>query len=218
MYQLTNINKLSDDVLTELWRDFSVLSVLSLTDIFSLCYHWERRLWNLIDSYDQKVPLSLCYCMWGGRCGRCAGLILAASSCTDRPARRAVFVFGCSQRQFAGLRQDLWPNPALLFSQGLSSSCDSSGLSTVCCLLRRYRSWRPCSFSCLFFFFFFKCIDSSSFLTVFLMSSTLSYYSAWILSFFIARSFEWWGGKEGRSKNAHTLCPPISLGYLWWHY
>lgn len=75
MYQLKNT---FDAVLTELLRDFHVLhrSLFGWHFLY-LWYHWES-LWTVIDSCDQKLALSLGYCMWGGRCGGCTRLMLAA--------------------------------------------------------------------------------------------------------------------------------------------
>lgn len=85
--------------------------------------------------------------MGAGRFGGGAGLMLATSGWTDRPDRRAVFV---SERKSVGLWRHLRPNPALLFSQGLRGSCESSGLSTVHCLLCRYSQARRTSLIFLF--------------------------------------------------------------------
>lgn len=208
MNKLTNTNKPFDLVQTEsLWDSCFTLLRPWLT-FFSL-YDWRNGLGNLIDSQDQKLPVSVCcgrkqtcrrhrvnvgsYQLdWQSRLTWCICLWLlwericwtAAAS----PAKSSPVVQ-------SGLEGHLW------------------GLSTVHCMLCRYRQAKRTS---LIFFFFaarFTSVVSLFFLflnegwQLFFSHSFSPLYSlSALLSFFLC--YKLWGMRRERGKikaNPHTL-------------
>lgn len=221
MNKLTNTNKPFDLVQTEsLWDSCFTLLRPWLTFFFPCMtggMGLEIWLTARIRNYLSR------YVVGGSRHVGGIGLMLAAISWTDRADWHGVFVSGSSERESVGLQQLLQPNPALLFSQGLRGTCEGCQLSIVCSAgtgRQKERVW--------FFFFFaarFTSVVSLFFLFLnegwqLFFSHSFSPLIPFLLcsASFFATSFEGWEGKEGRSKRTRTLCPPISLGYLWWHY
>lgn len=208
MNKLTNTNKPFDLVQTEsLWDSCFTLLRPWLT-FFSL-YDWRNGLGNLIDSQDQKLPVSVCcgrkqtcrrhrvnvgsYQLdWQSRLTWCICLWLlwericwtAAAS----PAKSSPVVQ-------SGLEGHLW------------------GLSTVHCMLCRYRQAKRTS---LIFFFLCRKVHFSGIplflvfkwrLAIILLSLFLPPYSlSALLSFFLC--YKLWGMRRERGKikaNPHTL-------------
>lgn len=187
---------------------------------FSL-YDWRNGLGNLIDSQDQKLPVSVC-------CGR---------KQTCRRHRVNVVSYQLDWQSRLTWCICLWLLWERICWTAAASPAKSSpvvqsgleghlwGLSTVHCMLCRYRQAKRTSL--IFFFFAARLTSVVSLFFLFLNEGWQLFFShsfSPLIPFllcsasFFATSFEGWEGKEGRSKRTRTLCPPISLGYLWWHY
>lgn len=207
MNKLTNTNKPFDLVQTEsLWDSCFTLLRPWLT-FFSL-YDWRNGLGNLIDSQDQKLPVSVC-CGRKQTCRR--HRVNVGSYQLDWQSRLTWCICLWLLWESVGLQQLLQPNPALLFSQGLRGTCEGCQLSIVCSAgtgRQKERVWfffflcRKVHFSGIPLFLVFKWRLAIILLSLFLPPYSLSA----LLSFFLC--YKLWGMRRERGKikaNPHTL-------------